>query len=258
VKTFNRLQTELDFIDTATLADTGYLRISARTLGLLNLPEFCPGCFWLRLQVGDRFPFQIPMPGVFNTIDGFSKRVVHAIIDAGCTWPGWLPSFGHIITYTQGLHASWFYCKDRGTRIMLTGTPDDVFLIAGGSYHITDYKTAVFTDRQNELLPLYDAQVNGYAYIAARLLERDPLHPISGISLVFFEPQGKTLAGCIYADGPRMRFTITCKPLELRCDELIPPLLARAREIFEMKRPPAHVTGCKEQALLTNLLKLLV
>jgi hypothetical protein len=74
------------------------------------------------------------MPGVFNTIDNFSKRLVHSILDRKDEWPRWLPIFGGAMGYTTGLHFSRLYCKDPNTKIMLTGTPDDILHLADGSY----------------------------------------------------------------------------------------------------------------------------
>ena len=56
------------------------LRISAKNLGALALPGFCPRCFWLKLKAQNRLPFQI-FPGIFSSIDAYTKRVVHAWID---------------------------------------------------------------------------------------------------------------------------------------------------------------------------------
>jgi hypothetical protein len=159
--------------------------------------------------------------------------------------------------YTTGLHFSRFYCKDPETRIILTGTPDDILQLTDGSYHVTDYKTATVTARQDELLPLYATQLNCYAFIASRLVERNPLSPISGISLTFFEPIAGVLDNSISEDGPHMSFRISWKPLKLRCERLIPPLLARAREIFELDQPPAHSQTCRDWESLARLLRLL-
>ncbi len=52
------------------------LRISAKTLGELALPGFCLRCFWLKLHAR-QLPFQI-FPGIFSSIDAYTKRVVHA------------------------------------------------------------------------------------------------------------------------------------------------------------------------------------
>src|SRR5205814_9298993 len=50
------------------------LRISAKTLGLLALPNFCSRCFHTRMHCGDKLPFQI-FPGIFASIDSYSKKV---------------------------------------------------------------------------------------------------------------------------------------------------------------------------------------
>jgi len=52
------------------------LRISAKTLGELAFPDFCPHCFWLKLRVR-RLPFQI-FPGIFSAIDAYTRHAVHA------------------------------------------------------------------------------------------------------------------------------------------------------------------------------------
>ena len=54
------------------------LRISAKTLGELALPDFCQRYFWLKLHA-KQLPFQI-FPGIFSLIDAYTKRVVHAWI----------------------------------------------------------------------------------------------------------------------------------------------------------------------------------
>ena len=51
------------------------LRIFAKTLGELALPGFCPRCFWLKMHTR-QLPFQI-FPGIFSSIDVYTKRVVH-------------------------------------------------------------------------------------------------------------------------------------------------------------------------------------
>ena len=44
------------------------LRISAKSLGELALPDFCPRCFWLKTKARGKLPFQI-FPGIFSSID---------------------------------------------------------------------------------------------------------------------------------------------------------------------------------------------
>jgi len=53
------------------------LHIPAKILDELALPDCCPRCFWLKLKAQNRLPFQI-FPGIFSSIDAYTKRVVHA------------------------------------------------------------------------------------------------------------------------------------------------------------------------------------
>jgi len=70
------------------------LRISAKNLGAMLLPEFCPRCFWFKLKTGNKLPFQI-FPGIFSSIDAYTKRVVHGWIDE-LGAPAWLDEIGSI------------------------------------------------------------------------------------------------------------------------------------------------------------------
>ena len=49
------------------------LRISAKTLGELAVPDFCPRCLWLKTHAR-QLPFQI-FPGIFSPIGIFEGRV---------------------------------------------------------------------------------------------------------------------------------------------------------------------------------------
>ena len=43
------------------------IQISAKNLGALALPAFCPRCFWIRMKCGGKLPYQI-FPGIFSSI----------------------------------------------------------------------------------------------------------------------------------------------------------------------------------------------
>lgn len=74
---------------------------------------------------------------------------------------------------------------DEETNVQLTGVVDEILQRKDGSYFIVDYKTARFTANQDILLPVYKVQLNGYALIA----EKCGLKPVTGIGLVYYEPQ---------------------------------------------------------------------
>ena len=71
------------------------LGISARTLGELKLPYFCPRCFWIALKCKEEFPFQIPLPGIFSTIDAYSKHLIHNYFEAHNSLPDWFRCTAH-------------------------------------------------------------------------------------------------------------------------------------------------------------------
>src|SRR5579859_2234168 len=68
--------------------------ISAKTLGQLAMPGYCPRCFWLAMKA-DRLPFQI-FPGIFSAIDSYGKSVVHGWFDRYGRPPSWLEPLGLI------------------------------------------------------------------------------------------------------------------------------------------------------------------
>jgi hypothetical protein len=49
-------------------------QISAKNLGSLALQDFCPRCFYLKLKLRFKLPFQI-FPGIFSSIDSYSKKI---------------------------------------------------------------------------------------------------------------------------------------------------------------------------------------
>src|ERR1035437_6601590 len=70
-----------------TISDV--FRISAKKLGELAMPDFCPRCFWIRQHMDGDPPFFI-FPRIFNDIDNFTKRVVQGWFDEKGKAPPWL------------------------------------------------------------------------------------------------------------------------------------------------------------------------
>lgn len=204
--------------------------ISAKDLGRLNLPEFCPSCFWLERHISK--PPAI-FPGIFSVIDSVTKKGVSRSFSESAKPPKWLP----IRNLAEVEHGStYFKLPIPDGDWVLTGRPDDVFKLKDGSYHIVDYKTAKFTGRQDELLPLYEVQLNCYAFLA----EAYGLKPVSEISLVYYEPNEELNLG----DD----FSLGFKPYALAVDlrkEVVPRLLRTAREILNQQKQPAPRSSCK-------------
>lgn len=232
--------------------------LSARGLGMLHMPAFCPACFWIRLHMREKMPFQIPMPGIFGTIDVYTKNIIHGALADGRAKPPWLTFLGDVVDYVPKLHYSWYHYQDTATGINLTGTPDDIFQLSDGAYTIVDYKTARASETQADLFALYEVQLNVYAFIARHLA--DPLQPVTSACLVYFEPQTEvdsaTVDRRVNDTGFQLHFVPKVKPIDLRDDAWIHDLLARASDLYNLPACPAHRPGCKDEqamVLLTSL-----
>ena len=214
------------------------LRISAKVLAELAMPDFCPRCFWIKRRVPDRLPYQ-SFPGIFSSIDSFSKKVVHGWFDKGSGAPVWLESLGEMAGYKPPPHHSKFNIVDEENDILLTGDPDGVFVRPDQS--------------QERLFPLYEAQLNAYALIG----EQCELEPVTGLALIYTEPAtGDDAAageGVHREDGFAMGFVANVVPVELNTS-IIAPLLKRVRDIADSEISPFGRRNCRNCRLLNELL----
>lgn len=213
--------------------------ISGKDLGALALEDFCPRCFWLERHNGKAPGI---FPGIFSTIDSLSKKSVRRSFSERGILPDWLKieNVKSIIDFKK----ISMPIKDYGDWI-LTGNPDDVFELKDGSFHIVDYKTAKFTETQDKLLPMYEVQLNAYAYA----LPYQGLKPISQLTLIYCEPNPELDNDNSF----KLTFISNNKEINLRL-ETIPILLKRAREILDNKNPPLPNPNCKGICLWVNTL----
>jgi ATP-dependent exoDNAse (exonuclease V) beta subunit len=79
--------------------------------------------------------------------------------------PEWLFALGNLVRYVEPPSHHRFSVNDPATEATLRGVADGISLMKDVSYTIVDYKTAKYTKGQAALLPIYRAQLNGYAYI---------------------------------------------------------------------------------------------
>ena len=201
-----------------------------------------------------KLPYQI-FPGIFNSIDSYGKKLVHGWFDRHGSAPPWIASLGNIKGYHQPPHYSKFLVLDAKSSVLLTGSPDGVLVRGDGSHLIIDYKTAKFTAHQDELFPMYEIQLNAYAYIG----ERCGLSPISGLALIYTEPVTDATAAANDAmmtpEGFLMGFSSHILPVRMSLD-VIPQLLRKVRRIFDRARPPESKQDCEDCRLLENLFSL--
>jgi len=218
------------------------------------MPDFCPRCFWLKLRLNNKLPFQM-FPGIFSSIDSYTKNIIHGYFDQYQQFPSWLGGLGELKRYINPPHFSKFNIIDTKNDILLTGVPDGIFVKTDASHIIVDYKTAKYTGTQDKLMPVYEIQLNAYALIG----EEKGLHPVSGLTLIYMEPVTGKDATCdgshCQDNGFAMDFSASIHPVSL-APERVPPLLAQTRDIYEMQEPPDGLAGCKDCQLLEDMINI--
>lgn len=229
------------------------IRISAKELGVLALPGFCPRCFWIKMHCSNKLPFQI-FPGIFASIDSYTKKATNAHFTRYNQAPTWLGKLGNLGEPVKVPHHSKFKIVDQENDIILSGMPDEIFRRNDGSYFIVDYKTSKFTETQDSLLPMYEVQLNSYAYIG----ERQGFCPVTGIALAYLEPQtnltSEEFISFLKEDGFLMGFSGHVLQLELEPEQKIPPLLEQVRMIYDLESTPPGKEKCRDCKLLDALI----
>jgi PD-(D/E)XK nuclease superfamily len=225
------------------------IRISGKDLGAVALADFCPRCFWIKLHNKGQFPFQI-----FASIDGYTKRVVHSLFDEYGAPPSWLKELNGVIGYKEPPTYHKFNTIVEEFDILLTGSPDGVFVCDDGSYMIVDYKTAKYTATQDVLHPMYEGQLNAYAFIG----EHKGLSPVKKLALIYMEPVTDDAEARRdrnrREDGFAMHFTAKISPVTLN-PAILRPLLQKTREIWDLPLPPEQPPSCKNCQLLGAIIK---
>lgn len=226
------------------------IQISAKNLGAIDSHDFCERCFWLQTQLralGSNAPWQI-FPGIFSSIDVFTKNVIHDYFDRGGQVPPWLNArpFAGAKGYVDPPHHSKFRVLDDAgdPPVLLTGEADGIFELDDGTYLIADYKTARYSKGQDKLLPVYEAQLNAYARIAEEHF--GPGTKVSGLALIYMEPpepKAEIMDDAVTMTGFEMHYR--AKVVELSLDgNKIPRLLDEARRLHSLAEMPAAAEGC--------------
>jgi hypothetical protein len=221
------------------------VKISAKNLGQVMLEDFCPRCYWIKLK-SKNLPWQI-FPGIFSSIDAYTKRVTHGIID-GKSRPAWLAEMGDIVAYRKSPHWSKFTADIHEYGITLSGVVDDLLVTKSNGIIIPDYKTAKYTETQDKLLPMYQIQLNGYAVIA----EAREISPVTDLYLVYFEPITDEDTAKQYKTGQGFDMAFKAHPVNVAIDrDQLNVAMETTRSIYDMGEPPDPKGDCKDcQALI--------
>lgn len=220
-----------------------HLVISAKDLGEFNLKRNCQRCLWIKLHLKP-LPYQ-SFPGIFSTIDSYNKRIVHGYFDRERQLPTWLNALGPVQSYIDPPSYHKFSVSDSNIGVTLRGQADGIFKMIDGTYTIVDYKTSKYTVNQDKLMDIYEAQLNGYAYLAERL----GMRPVQQLALIYMEPitddETVSLPDVVDGKGFTMQFNATIVPVEIAHDTMIPKLMSKARELYDTFRAPLLEGNCK-------------
>jgi len=228
-------------------------QISGKNLGALALEDACDRCFWIKTRIKWKAPFA-PFPGIFSSIDSYTKNIVEDYLAKNNYALPWLKQLGPISGVLPGYSQSKFRLAFPELDATLTGSTDAMFQTPDGQLIIVDYKTARYTEGQDDLLPMYEAQLNAYARIAEEGLA---LGKVAKLALIYFEPLTKmeNYAQYVKNDGFSLIFNPKIHEVEIKKD-LVSNLLKRAVKINAQKTAPDASTECDDCAKMDVLLDL--
>jgi len=238
------------------------IKISAKNLGYTALSDFCPKCYWLKLRLSHKLPYQ-SFPGIFSSIDAYTKHCIHHIIDSHNStgtgqiksagsyyeYPDWMKEIGDIVSYEPIPHWSKNLYTDAKSNIILSGIPDDIWERSDGTKAIVDFKTAKKTTNQDVLYPMYEIQNNVYDVL---------FNYHADLYLIYMEPITDKEAACnnMIDVGFNMGFNAVVVPV-VNNRKVVRQALSITREIYEMDKPPDSRDGCKDCASLEKVMELL-
>jgi hypothetical protein len=241
------------------------IRINARDLGQVLLDNFCERCFWFakKFPLGQNHPFASPMPSIVSQADTYIKRVVNTHLQETGSLPSWLISElkGSFLRLNfqsvRRVNPAKWQIRLFEAPCVLVGEADAIWEFPDGSWFIADYKMASMTQTQERLLPLYQAQLNAYAYLAQRLQRKT----IAGLALIYFEPEHNTHA---IADPDLLQrtmrqlmlgFRCTIVPVDSQTTGWVEDLCRQVFRILSSSTPPTGRQGCQGCQALSGWLE---
>lgn len=193
-------------------------------------------------------------PGIFSSIDRFTKQVIVNHLERDGSLPAWMSGIGEATEHLDPPHWSRFLALDEATGVTLRGEADAIFRLADGTCAIVDYKTSRYNPDNRSQHRVYRGQLNAYAWIASRL----DFPPVSRLALAYMEPATDDEAirspQAIDPTGFSLAFRPRIVDVELDPDRLIPPLLRQAAHIHSLEAPPKSRNNCRDCAALQGML----
>lgn len=219
------------------------IQIKASFLGKLKMKDSCPRCLWLtyHFPIKDKHTFYSSMPGIVSIMDSHIKHTVNSALENEKNIPSWLKkAIGEIEIIKPLPPEKWEVTIDK---YILNGTPDAIWMLSDETLFIADYKTAKFSRAQEELFPLYETQLNAYAYLAEK-----NNYKVSQLALIYLQPQNYKENPDIYKEIVKERFSLhfECyiKPVSIWKSSEVENLVNELGEILSQQSPPSGKTNC--------------
>jgi hypothetical protein len=173
------------------------------------------------------------MPGIMFNMDNFEKRLVDAHFEEKGSLPKWLKALG----CTEPVEFPAKLTEDiDDLDLTLVGMPDAVFRKKNGDLMVIDYKTAKCKGADDPFMPVYEAQLWGYA----RLLESNCIGDVPSAALVYFQNDlanyKDSPLDLLSSDGMTVPFTVKLHPVDIDMKEL-DGLLKKFRKFADMTGP---------------------
>jgi len=236
------------------------ISLSASEIGKPLLEDFCPRCFWFtkNFPIENNNPYFSPMPGIISIADYYIKTVVKWHMEKLNRLPSWIstelkdeyPELD-FESAKQVKPARWEISLFNNS-VVLKGQADEILEFPDGSWFIIDYKLAVFTENQEKLLPMYEAQLNAYAYLANKTTNKQ----IAGLALVYLNPQYKNLEDEIIKKRAMDEFTFGFNPkvvpVEFKGSNWVESLCQNIFNILSSNNPPKGNPNCKGCTTLSD------
>ncbi len=225
-------------------------RFGPSRVSVLQVPDFCPRCFYLLLNMRFDKPFDFGTPYVMQLLDKHQKRVAAFALGHDGKLPKFFGPFTDAIAVRP---VDWLSCYHPDTHIQLFGYTDLFFDFEEDTSGIIDDKTALVKGKDSPLHHMYTTQCNLYKYMS----EHGPvIRKISQLGLLYYE--------CASLSEEQMEDSYNDEEVWVRfcprfvevdgsgSDELVETLLKRLRWFLDLREAPQGKKGCEDCAIIAE------
>lgn len=227
---------------------TNVRHLSPTKIALVAVPDFCPRCYSILLELHFKKPFDFGTPAVMQHLDKHQKRLAKAYLKEGV-----LPKFfGAFKDAKAVLPIEKLSCFHAESMLQLYGLPDLVFGFDDGTAGILDDKTANVKSEDHPLYHMYRAQLSLYKYMLEH--EANP-RAVSKLGILYYEFSRLDDDEDMIQSATDDEIWTCFKPKYVDVDvsganKLVNSLLRTVRSLLDMDELPAGKPGCRDCEVL--------